>query len=65
MQNNYDLNNVVLIYLAGPSKHNFMFFLCGPINNVTLFFFLFCPHKVQDKAHLHDRFFFIISYKHV
>jgi len=28
MQNNYDLNNVVIIYLAGSSKHNFMFFFC-------------------------------------
>jgi hypothetical protein len=26
MQNSYDLNNVVLIYLAGLSKHNFVFF---------------------------------------
>jgi hypothetical protein len=26
MQNNYDLNNVALIYLADLSKHNFMFF---------------------------------------
>jgi len=43
MQNNYDLNSVALIYLAGPLKHNFMFFP-------------FWPHKVEDKAHARDLF---------
>jgi hypothetical protein len=60
MQKNYDLNNVVLIYLAGLSKHNFVFFLLK--NKVTSL--PFCPHKVQDRARVHD-FFYIISYKHV
>ena len=44
MQNYYDLNSVALIYLAGPLKHNFMFFP-------------FWPHKVEDKAHARDLFF--------
>jgi hypothetical protein len=35
MQNNYDLSNVALIYLAGPSKHNFN--LC-----------FFWPHKQRN-----------------
>ena len=61
MQNNYDLNNVALIYLAGTSKHIF-FFSC-PINKVTLCCFPFWPHKVEDK-HM-DMIFSIISYKHV
>jgi hypothetical protein len=54
MQNNYDLHNVALIYLAVPCKHNFMFFLFSSINNVTLCFFPFLPHKVEDKAHVHS-----------
>jgi hypothetical protein len=42
MQNNYDLYDVALIYLAGPSKHNFIFLLFVLINNVTLYVFPFC-----------------------
>jgi hypothetical protein len=38
--NNYDLNNIVLIYLADLSKYNFMFFSFCFVN-ITLCFFLF------------------------
>jgi hypothetical protein len=42
MQNNYHLYDVALIYLAGLSKHNFIFLLFVLINNVTLYVFSFC-----------------------
>jgi hypothetical protein len=40
MQNNYDLYDVALIYLADPSKHNFFFTFC-PHKQCNLIFFLF------------------------
>ena len=63
MQNDYDLNNIVLIYLAVHLNITWCFFLFGPINKVTLCCFPFWPHKVEDK-HM-DMIFSIISYKHV